>query len=56
MKYNRPQATASWGMMAKDWEKGITNGTDLISKTELDQMRQRNGIAAAPRVATTTID
>src|SRR5271165_5438518 len=23
MKYNRPQATASWGMMAKDWEKGI---------------------------------
>ena len=23
MKYNRPQATASWGTMAKDWEKGI---------------------------------
>ena len=23
MKYNRKQATASWGMMAKDWEKGI---------------------------------
>ena len=23
MKYNRPQATASWGMMAKDWERGI---------------------------------
>src|SRR5262245_65726024 len=23
MKYNRPQATASWGSMAKDWEKGI---------------------------------
>ena len=23
MKYNRPQATASWGTMAKDWERGI---------------------------------
>ena len=23
MKYNRKQATASWGTMAKDWEKGI---------------------------------
>ena len=23
MKYNRPQATASWGTMAKDWEQGI---------------------------------
>ena len=23
MKYNRPQATAAWGMMAKDWERGI---------------------------------
>src|SRR5215813_9929196 len=23
MKYNRPQATASWGTMAKDWEKGV---------------------------------
>src|SRR5262249_41814929 len=23
MKYNRPQATASWGSMAKDWEKGV---------------------------------
>ena len=23
MKYNRKQATASWGMMAKDWEQGI---------------------------------
>ena len=23
MKYNRPQATASWGTQAKDWEKGI---------------------------------
>src|ERR1700689_577666 len=23
MRYNRPQATASWGTMAKDWEKGI---------------------------------
>jgi len=23
MKYNRPQATASWGMMAKDWERGV---------------------------------
>ncbi len=26
MKYNRPQATASWGTMAKDWEKGIDYG------------------------------
>ena len=26
MKYNRPQATASWGSMAKDWEKGIDYG------------------------------
>jgi len=26
MKYNRPQATASWGMIAKDWEKGIDYG------------------------------
>ncbi len=23
MKYNRRQATASWGTMAKDWEQGI---------------------------------
>lgn len=23
MKYNRPQATASWGTQAKDWERGI---------------------------------
>src|SRR5262249_40484196 len=23
MKYNRPQATAAWGAMAKDWEQGI---------------------------------
>ncbi len=23
MKYNRPHATASWGMQAKDWEKGV---------------------------------
>jgi hypothetical protein len=23
MKYNRKQATASWGMIAKDWERGI---------------------------------
>jgi Xaa-Pro dipeptidase len=23
MKYNRPHATASWGTMAKDWEKGV---------------------------------
>ena len=23
MRYNRPQATASWGTMAKDWERGI---------------------------------
>ena len=23
MKYNRPQATASWGQMAKDWEQGV---------------------------------
>ena len=23
MKYNRPHATAAWGTMAKDWERGI---------------------------------
>ena len=23
MKYNRPHATATWGTMAKDWEKGV---------------------------------
>lgn len=23
MKYNRPHSTASWGTMAKDWEKGV---------------------------------
>ena len=23
MKYNRPQSTAAWGMMAKDWEQGV---------------------------------
>ena len=23
MKYNRPHATAAWGMMAKDWEQGV---------------------------------
>ena len=26
MKYNRPQATASWGTMAKDWELGVDYG------------------------------
>jgi Xaa-Pro aminopeptidase len=33
MKYNRPQATASWGMMAKDWEKGIDY--DRLTKERL---------------------
>jgi hypothetical protein len=24
MKYNRLHGTAAWGMMAKDWEQGLT--------------------------------
>ena len=38
MKYNRPQATASWGTMAKDWEKGIDY--DRLHKQRLARARE----------------
>ena len=43
MKYNRPQATASWGTMAKDWEKGIDY--DRLFKDRLS--RAQNAIRHA---------
>ena len=38
MKYNRPQATASWGTMAKDWERGIDY--DRLHKQRLARAQQ----------------
>ena len=38
MKYNRPQATASWGTMAKDWEQGIDY--DRLHKERLKRARE----------------
>ena len=47
MKYNRPQSTASWGMMAKDWEQGVDY--HRLSKERLK--RAQDAIRHAARMA-----
>lgn len=47
MKYNRPHATATWGTMAKDWEKGVDYPRLIRERFERAQHAvQQSGLGA----------
>ena len=40
MKYNRPNARATWGTMAKDWEAGVDYSRMIKERFEKAQAAQ----------------